>query len=293
MKTLKVAVSGANGFLNSRLIHSYRSSYDMIPLNRKEVNITNAPEVSRVIRQIQPDLIIHGAAMTATAACEREPDLAYEVNVTSSVNLAKAAKEVNAELVFFSSEQVFNGNPEDGPYSEKGKAVPNTVYGKTKLEAEELLTKEIEDLWILRFSWLFGLPERNMPLGVNLFQNVLGAAVSGIPIKMPVNEFRGITYVYDIIDHFRELLELPFGTYHVGSENQQSTYETAIFILERLGLKKERISGIILPDDDKYREHKRDLRLSCDKIKEAGIPVTTSQNGIERALREFGYLKKR
>jgi len=291
MERLKIAVTGAGGFLNSRLINYFKLNHplcEMIPLKRQDICL-NAQKTAQVIKQIQPDIIIHGAAMTATADCENDPELAYTVNVTNSLNLAKAANEVKAKLVFFSSEQVFNGNPEEGPYTEEGKAIPNTVYGRTKLEAENLLKNELENLWILRFSWLCGFPERNLPVGANLLWNVLKTTLKGKSDKMPVHELRGITYVYDIIDHFSKVFELPYGTYHFGSQNNESTYETAIFILKCLGLEEERIQQIILPDHDKYRERNRDLRLSYTKIQNAGIPIVTSQESIERAVSEFRF----
>lgn len=291
MKRLKIAVTGASGFLNSRLINYFKLNHplcEMIPLRRQDIRMS-AQETARVIKQIHPDIIIHGAAMTATADCEKDPELAYTVNVASSLNLAKAANEVKAKLVFFSSEQVFNGNPEEGPYTEESKAIPSTVYGKTKLEAESLLKNEIENLWILRFSWLCGFPERNLPVGSNLLWNVIKIALNAKSGKMPVHEYRGITYVYDIIDHFSKVFELPYGTYHFGSVNNESTYKTAIFILKCLGLEEERIRQILLPDRDKYRECKRDLLLSYTKIKKAGIPIVTSQESIERAVSEFRF----
>lgn len=291
MNRLKIAVTGATGFLNSRLINYFKLNQplcEMIPLKRQDLHM-NTQEMVQVIKQIHPDIILHGAAMTATADCEKDPKLAYAVNVSSSLNLAKAANAVKAKLIFYSSEQVFNGNPEEGPYSEESQAIPSTVYGKTKLEAENLLKNEIENLWILRFSWLCGFPERNLSVGANLLWNVLKTVLSGKSGQMPIYEYRGITYVYDIIDHFSKVFELPYGTYHFGSENNESTYETAIFILKCLGLEEKQIRQIILPDHDKYREHQRDLRLSYTKIKNAGIPIVTSQEGIERAVREFRF----
>ena len=289
MKRLKIAVTGAGGFLNARLLHHYASKYEMIPLTRKELNLTSAEETNRIIKEIRPDIIIHGAAMTATLECEKYPELAYQVNVEASWNLARAAQAMQAKMIFFSSEQVFNGNVEDGPYTEETKACPNTVYGKSKLEAEALLIKAIEHLWILRFSWLFGLPERNMPIGVNLFWNVIKAGLKGCSIKVPVKEYRGITYVYNIIDHFDQIFDIPYGTYHFGSSNNLSTYETAVYILEQLGAGKDQIDKVIIPDHEQYQDKARDVRLAYEKIKGTGIPITTSQESIDRAINEYRF----
>lgn len=285
---LKIALTGAGGFFNSRLLKSYEAKYEMIPLTRSVLDITNAGETTRMIKNIKPDLIVHGAAVTSTADCEEQPELAYTVNVAASLNLAKAARETKAKMIFLSSEQVFNGNIEDGPYREEQPACPNTVYGKTKLAAENLLKNELEQLWILRLSWLFGLPERKLPAGTNLFWRIVQACLTGIPVKVPVNEYRGITYVYDIIDHFDKILEIPYGIYHLSSINTMSTYQTAVSIMAQMRIKQEQIAKMIIPDYEKYKDQKRDLRLECNKIKAAGIPVFGCDASIERAVADYG-----
>ncbi|SHH74399.1 dTDP-4-dehydrorhamnose reductase [Caloranaerobacter azorensis DSM 13643] len=289
MSKTKILITGAGGFLGSRIYREYKNKYDITALTAKDLDVTDYEAVSFVLEKVKPDIIFHGAAISATKACEDNPQLAYRVNVEGSVNIAKIARKIGAKMLFVSSEQVFNGNVNDGPYSEEDEAIPNTVYGQTKLEAERLLRQEIDELWILRLSWMFGLPERNVPNNPNLFWKIVCAVMSDKQIKIASNEYRGITYVYDLIDNLENIFELPYGTYHFGSENEQSTYDTAVFILERIGLSKEKIDRIVIRDEDKYKDKKRDLRMSYEKIKSFGININTSQQSIERALKEFDF----
>jgi dTDP-4-dehydrorhamnose reductase len=241
----------------------------------------------------KPDLVIHTAAITATLDCENDPREAYKINVDGSLNLAKAARKNGSKMLFLSSEQVFNGNHEEGPYSEGNIPVPNTVYGETKLKAEEMLKEEIQNLWILRLSWLFGLPERDMPNGENLLMRLMKAVISNKAVSIANNEFRGITHVYDLIDNIENILGLPYGTYHFGSENDSSTYEMAVFMMENLGFSREIIDSIVRPDNEKYRNKKRDLRMSYEKIKSNGIEILTSRDSILRAISQYGLLKNK
>ncbi|RKD29017.1 SDR family oxidoreductase [Thermohalobacter berrensis] len=285
----KLLLIGANGFISSRINKEYKTKFDIYPLTRKELDITNFKKAEEIIKEIKPDIIVHSAAISSTNACENNIELAYKVNVEASVNIAKIANETGAKVLFFSSEQVFNGNTNEGPYSEEDKALPNTVYGETKLKAEELMVKELNELWILRLSWMFGLPERMTSNNPNLFWKVINALILDKPISVAANEYRGITYVYDLINNLERIFNLPYGIYHFGSTNEKSTYETAVFMLKEMGISDKRIEKIIIKDEEKYKDKIRDLRLSYNKIKSFGININTSQDSIKRAMREFNF----
>lgn len=292
MSKTKIMLTGSGGFLGSRLYKAYKDKYNIIALKHKDLDIIDHYEAQKVIKDITPDIIIHAAGMSATKACEENPELAFKVNVDASINIANAAKKIGARMLFVSSEQVFNGNVDDGPYNENNIAVPSTVYGETKLKAEEMLRKEIDELYILRLSWMFGLPERGVPNNTNLMWKLLNATITNKPIKIADNEYRGITYIYDLIDNLDSIFELPYSTYHFGSINEKSTYKTAVFILEQMGVPMEKIEKIIIKDDEKYKDKMRDLRLSYEKIKSYGININSSDKSIQRALREFDFKSK-
>ncbi|MTI47540.1 MAG: NAD(P)-dependent oxidoreductase [Firmicutes bacterium] len=289
MKKKKMLLTGVNGFLCSRVAKYFEEKYHVIPLTRKELDITNHKEAERIIKENNPNIIFHAAAMSATLPCENNPELAHKVNLDAALNIARVAKETKAKMLFLSSEQVFNGNTNEGPYGEDDKAVPSTVYGETKLKAEGLLRKELKELWILRLSWMFGLPEKNVPNNPNLLWKSLKAVLTNQPIKISTNEYRGITYVYDLIENLEKIFDLPYGTYHFGSVNEESTYDTTVYILNKIGISKEIIDRVICRDDEKHRDQKRDLRMDYNKIISKGINIRTSQESIDRAIKEFDF----
>jgi len=292
MDMRKILITGGGGFLSSRIVLAYKDKYNITSLSRKDLDITDEKATKELIKKVKPKIIIHAAAMSATESCENNPSLAYKINVEGSLNIARVAKEIGSKMLFISTEQVFNGNIEDGPYKENNKPIPSTVYGETKLEAENLLRKEIEELWILRLSWMFGLPERGTPNSPSLFWKAITAVLTNNPIKISANEYRGITYSYDLIDNLENIFKLPYELYHFGSENEESTYDMAVFILEQIGVSKENIDRVIIKDDEKHKNKKRDLRLAYEKIKSHGINILSSKESIVRAIEDFDYKLK-
>ena len=136
--------------------------------DKEELDFTDAKAVDACVCEYRPDIIVHAGAIAVTDFCNQHPDVAHRINVDGAVNVAEAAAKYKSAMVFISSEQVFNGNTAGSPFQEEDEAVPNTVYGENKLEAEGLLRNILGELWIARFTWMFGLPERgkNMSNGI-------------------------------------------------------------------------------------------------------------------------------
>jgi dTDP-4-dehydrorhamnose reductase len=286
---IKVLLTGSNGFFASRFCTYYKNKYEILPLGHIDLDITDESKALNVVRSFNPDYVIHTAAIADTGFCEKNPELSYEINVRGSINIAKACSLAKSKLVYLSSEQIFNGNFESGPYDENHTPVPNTIYGKHKLEAEGSLKEIINELWILRLTWLFGFPEKNCRVSSNIVWNVLSSVLKDRRIELPTNEFRGMTYVYDVIENFHRFFNLPYGIYHTGSENDLSTYDIAFHILKEIGLKHK--ADIYLgKNTEKYKEYPRDLRISNSKLKDYGIILPKTQDAIKNCLKDFNYI---
>lgn len=284
----KILLTGGLGFFCTRFTKRYEEKYEILSTDKDVLNIVDGEKVLKVFKDFNPDYVIHAAAVASTEFCNNNPEIAHKINVEGAVNVAKACKAVNAKMVFISSEQVFNGNTESGPYTEDDIPNPNTVYGQTKLEAEKQIKQILEELWILRFTWLFGLPEKNCSINPNILWNTMKIALIGEKAKMPSNEFRGHTYVHELIEQFEKIFNIPYGTYHVGSHNDKSTYDIACLILKELGL-ENRINQLIEKDIAKYKDQPRDIRLCTDKIRQFGINFSDTENAIGKCLNEFNF----
>lgn len=281
----KILITGAKGFFGTRFINRYQNQFKITATDVEQLDITDADMVNRIFDEVKPDFVIHAAAIAVTDFCNEHPDIAHKINVQGAINVAQACKAVGAKLVFISSEQIFNGNSEAGPYSEDHPAIPDTVYGKNKLEAEDELKVMIDELWILRFTWLFGLPERNTSINPNVLWNALKALQNGEKMSERSNEFRGLTYVHELIDQFSNIFEIPYGTYHTGAHNEASRYEIAEHILCELG-QKDRLATLLSANE---APQTRDVRLDTSKLAAQGISFTESKAAITKCLKEFSY----
>ncbi|MDV6253489.1 SDR family oxidoreductase [Vibrio sp. EA2] len=284
--TKKILITGAKGFFGTRFINRYEGEFEILGLDVEQLDITDNQAVVATFADFQPDYVIHAAAIAVTDFCNKHPDVAHKVNVQGAINVAKACKEHGAKLVFISTEQVFNGNPEKGPYSELDQPVPDTVYGQNKLEAEKELASILDEMWVLRFTWLFGLPERNTTINPNVVWNTLQALVNGQVMQERRNEFRGLTYVHELIEQFPKIFTIPYGTYHTGAHNPASRYEIAEHILTELG-QQERLNELLEAAD---APKTRDVRLDTSKLADQGVVFTESKDALTKCLKEFNFI---
>lgn len=282
----KILITGGNGFFASRFTNYYKDKYEIVCVDKDQVDIVNKKEIVKFITKHNPDYVIHAAAIAVTDFCNKNPEIAHTVNVTGALNVAKGCIETSSKMVFLSSEQVFNGNTKGAPFSEDDIAIPNTVYGENKLEAENLLKEMIKELYIIRFTWLFGVPEKNQPVNPNILWDTVKSAIKNQKQILPVNEFRGMAYANDVIEKFHKIFSLPYDAYHVGAENDLSRYETAKFVLEQMGL-SHRIDTLLEKDEEKYKINPRDVRLSTDKIRNKGIDFLNTKEGIIKSINDY------
>jgi dTDP-4-dehydrorhamnose reductase len=284
----KILITGANGFFASRFADFYKSKYAVTGLTHQQLDITDASQTVKVIQANNPDYVVHAAAISDTALCQNNPELSQAVNVSGSVNVAKAAEACNARLIYLSSDQVYIGNVNSGPYREDEPVNPNNVYGRHKLQAETEILRFMPEAIILRLTWLFGLPERNKKINSNLIWNIAKAMMKNEPASFPVNDYRGVTYIYELIEKFEKIFDLPCGIYNAGSENDLNVYELAETVFKAMGF-KNRIEAVLRKDEERFRDRPRDLRISNQKLKSGGIAFSSSEDAIKRCVKDFSF----
>ena len=284
----KVLVTGRNGFLASRFIEFYKDKYEIISFNKSDLDISNEFKVYNIFKENKFDIVVHLAAISDTGNCQSNPNLAIEINLQGSINIAKGCELKKSTLVFSSSDQVYSGNKKEGPYSEEIIIEPNTIYAQSKYNAENEIKNILDNYYNLRLTWLFSMPERNKKVNTNIITNILNATLKKQSINLSINEFRGMTYVYEVIENFEKLIEIPFGNYNYGSENNLSTYEIGKKVLENIGL-ENRIEEIIIKDTERFKDKKRDLRISNSKLKKLNINFSDTEEAVQRCIKEFEF----
>lgn len=166
MKASRIVFTGITGLLGKYFLKSKKRGYEIVGIGNKNirndlknvfrVDITKNKSISDFIKKVNPDIIIHAASLGNVDYCERNPEEAYKVNIEGTQNIIKAAKGVNAKIIFISSNAVYDGvNP---PYDETIIPNPVDVYGKTKLEGEKEIFKSGLDFCILRLITMYGWP---------------------------------------------------------------------------------------------------------------------------------------
>ncbi len=156
---MKIAVTGAAGLFGRGLVQVLGGSLEVAPLTRKESDITDTAKMREVVSRVSPGVIIHAAAMPDIDECEKNPEQAWKVNAEATRGLVEIAEELGAGFAFISSDAVFDGKS-TRPYVETDAVKPPSVYGRTKVAAEEHVRK-LAKHWIFRVSALFGPGKAN------------------------------------------------------------------------------------------------------------------------------------
>jgi dTDP-4-dehydrorhamnose reductase len=169
----------------------------------------------------RPELVFHAAAWTRVDDAEADPEGARRVNVEGTRNVVG----LGAPVVYYSSDYVFDGTKGE-PYVESDATNPLGVYAQTKLEGE----REVRDGWIVRSSWLFG------PTGHNFVRTMLRLGAERDELSVVDDQRGSPTYVGHLAEATRELLDRPYGTYHVAADGDCTWADFAEAIFEAAGL---------------------------------------------------------
>ncbi|MGO9936627.1 MAG: dTDP-4-dehydrorhamnose reductase [Terracidiphilus sp.] len=226
---MRVTIFGSSGLLGKALMHEW-SGDAVTGLCSQDADIRDADGVRRVVRETHPNWIVLAAAYTDVDGCESNQDLAFAVNRDGAVNVAAAAKEVGARLLFLSSDYVFDGK-KSAPYEIDDPRNPQSVYGRCKAEAEIKLLELMRDCCIVRTSWLFGV-------GGKCFPDTILKLAASRPALDVVNDQRGSpTYVVDLARAIPQLCrQNASGIVHVTNAGDCTWFEFAQEIVRSAGL---------------------------------------------------------
>ncbi len=214
----KVITTGSGGMIGSYV------DFGMRPY-RSELDVTDEEAVLRFVTEHKPTAIIHLVGATDTQKCEQEPLYAYELNVRAAYNVARAARAVDAVMVYVSTSRVFKGDKET-PYAENDTPGPETHYGRTKYMGELIVAGIAPKHIIARTAWVFGGgPERD-----NKFYGTVLRKLEKSEDIMALNDVHGSpTYAKDFIEEIKRLLANgEQGIFHVVNKGVATRYDLAL-----------------------------------------------------------------
>ena len=226
----RVLITGGLGLLGREIVEAFHDHFELRVTDREECDVTSLDECRREIGGFRPEVAIHCAAYTAVDRAEAEPEPAHAVNAVGTGNMARVCRERGVLLVTFGSDYVFDGTA-SRPYREEDPVRPLSVYGKSKLAAEEALRDAGTDHLLIRTQWLYGAGGRNFVL------TILGKARSGETLRVASDQTGCPTFTRDLAKAVRMLLDAGArGTVHFSNEGETTWYGLAGYVLERSGL---------------------------------------------------------
>ena len=262
---MKILLTGARGFVGAR-IAQYA---DVTP--SPSLRDMDADDIKALVARCAPDVIIHTAAISDIAACEADPEASRRANVELPLWLAKTG----VKCVMFSTDQVYGGSAQDGPYVEGDEAPANT-YARHKLEMERRVLEANPDCVLLRATWMYDMPICGLPNRGNFLVNMLRARRGGI--AFPFRQYRGLTYAREVAEQVLNAARAPGGVYNFGSENTLTMAQTARWLSDALGLAVE--------VSDAGERH--NLWMNCEKARAQGIAFEDALGGLKRCIADYG-----
>ncbi|MGQ9571588.1 MAG: dTDP-4-dehydrorhamnose reductase [Dehalococcoidia bacterium] len=225
---MRVLITGGAGQLGRELQQTL-SGETVLALDLPELDITDAPAVSRTVGQFQPQVVIHAAAYTDTAGCEADPDLAMRVNGEGTRQVALACRQSEADMLYVSTNEVFDGQ-KTKPYLESDEPNPINAYGRSKLAGEHHVQSILDRFYIVRTAWLYAAGGNNFPA------KVLRAAASAGELRFVTDEVASPTWARDLAQAIASLIgQKAYGIYHLTNSGCCSRYQWAQQVLELAG----------------------------------------------------------
>lgn len=224
----KFMVTGVDGQLGHDVVLKLQTlNVDIVAPSIEEFDLTNTAQIKDYILKEKPDVIIHCAAYTAVDNAEEEKELCYAVNVEGTRAITNVAKDVNAKVVYISTDYVFDGLGEE-PHSEDKQTNPINYYGYTKEQGEQIIRELLDEYFIVRTSWVYGIN------GNNFVKTMLKLAESRSELNIVSDQIGSPTYTKDLADFIiRLVLTQRYGTYHGVNEGFCSWSDFAQSIFEK------------------------------------------------------------
>jgi dTDP-4-dehydrorhamnose reductase len=225
---MRIALTGSKGQLGRALLEVLKED-EVLPLARPECDITQLESLKACLEKFKPEVIIHAAAFTDVDGCELDPEKAYAVNALGTRNVAVAALESGAVMVYVSTNEVFDGTASE-PYWEFDRPNPVGVYGRSKLAGEQFVREILSRFFIVRTAWLY------YHGGNNFITKIIRAADERGSLRVVTDEVSNPTYALDLAVAISKLIRTNFyGTYHFTNSGYCSRYDFAKLILELSG----------------------------------------------------------
>lgn len=271
------------------LAPEYSGVQDNSPVTKMpyvSLDITDASAVDATIKEVNPDVIIHCAAWTAVDMAEDDDKVekVRAINAGGTQNIANVAKELDAKMVYISTDYVFDGQGEQPWEPDCKDYKPLNVYGQTKLEGELAVANTLDKYFIVRIAWVFGLN------GKNFIKTMLNVGKTHDTVKVVNDQIGTPTYTYDLARLLVDMVETDkYGYYHATNEGGYiSWYDFTKEIYRQAGLDTKVLPVTTAEYGLSKAARPFNSRLDKSKLVENGFtPLPTWQDALSRYLKEI------
>lgn len=273
---LKIAITGANGLIGSRIVELLNNNFEFINFPQNLMDITNKNQVYQVLKNTNFDFFLHLAAYTNVAKAEEEKDLAYKINVLGTKNVFEVVTFKKKKFIYFSTDFVFDGkNP---PYDENSKESPAGFYGQTKFEGEKIVKNQA---MIVRIAYPY---RAAFDKKRDFFRNLKTLLKEKKELKMITNSLMTPTFIDDIAYALKHLINnFSPEIFHIVGSKALSPYESAKLIAKKFGLP---LSLIKTTTYEEYIKNKPGLPQYNDarSVKNIFFPMSDFETGLEKII---------
>lgn len=292
---LKLLITGASGLYGSKLAElAIARNYEVYSGYSRDqpaygtpiqFDISDKNRVEEAFKKVNPEVVVHAAALTDVDKCEINKELAWKINVEGTINIVEAIKSSHAFLVYISTDYVFNG--ETGNYKETDRPDPINYYGLTKLKAEEVIDNLINECCIARGSIIYG----STPAAgkVNFALWVLNKLKRNEQIKIVTDQWNSPSLNTNLADMTLEIIERKLtGTFHLSGATRINRYDFAKLIAQTFNLDTNLMNPSTSAEFSWAAKRPRDSSLNTAKAQQTlkNKPLQIKQ-ALERMKQEL------
>ena len=274
-----ILITGGHGQLGTELLHLLdEKKLEYLSTDADQLDITDKEGTYKFITDMKPEIIYHCAAYTAVDKAEDEgKELDEKINVEGTRNVAEAAKAAGATLIYISTDYVFDGKKKEGMYQVDDTTNPLSEYGRTKLLGEKAVQETMDDYYIIRTSWVFGI------YGHNFIYTMQKLAKTHDRLTVVNDQFGRPTWTRTLAEFMVFVIEkkAPFGIYHLSNENSCSWYEFAKEILKDTDVEVAPVTSEEYPQKATRPQYSI---MDLSKAKGLGFEIPTWQEALNSFL---------
>jgi dTDP-4-dehydrorhamnose reductase len=275
---MKIIITGTNGFIGYNLAKHFKQKkgVTVYSITRKEehsancfnADITDFSLIKMIVDKVQPDVIVHCAAISKPNECETNKNNCWQTNVEATKNLIDCSKIYKTHFIFFSTDFVYG---EGKNHREEGPLNPLCYYAESKIEAEKYLIKNSKKYTIIRPVLVYGKIESQGKGG--FIQWVYNSLLLGKEIKIVTDQIRTPTFINDIIKSIEIIInQKKCGKFNLAGNDQLSPYQMAILLANEFSLNKQ----LILP-------------VTANEFNEPALRAKVSIVNTAKAKKELGF----